>query len=224
VTKELLEVHKANPGDNQRLVISGLGKKFNRNWVFKDIHIELKSGQFLAVSGGNGSGKSTFLQCVLGSMGSTTGQCSLYTADHKIHEDSYAQNFSIAAPYSGIYEDFTLRETVDFHIKFKPLASGLDASGFAELIGLMNHIDKPVHQFSSGMKQRVKLGLALYSEVSVILLDEPCSHLDAKGIQWYKEQVSIRKENRIVLVASNNMETETFFCQQTVQMGIGTNA
>jgi ABC-type multidrug transport system ATPase subunit len=224
VTKELLEVHKADPGDNQRLVISGLGKKFNRNWIFKDVHLELSNGEFLAISGGNGSGKSTFLQCVLGSMSSTTGECTLYSGDRKVHEDSYALNLSIAAPYSGIYEDFTLRETVNFHAKFKPLSMGIDAFVFAELIGLSNHIDKPIHQYSSGMKQRVKLGLALYSEVPVVLLDEPCSHLDAKGIQWYKEQVSIRKENRIVLVASNNMETETFFCQRFLQMGMENNS
>ena len=75
-------------------------------------------------------------------------------------------------------------------------------------------------QYSSGMKQRVKLGLAMYSEVDIILLDEPCSHLDAKGIAWYKEQISMRKEGRIVLVASNNMETETFFCDRNLQMGM----
>lgn len=202
------------------MVIQGFGKKFNRNWIFRDVNLELNRGEFLAVSGGNGSGKSTLIQCVLGTTGPTTGTSDLYVNNELLEEDLYSTQFSIAAPYAGLFEDFTLRESVQFHTKFKKLAGGMGPEKFAEIIGLSPHIDKPLLYYSSGMKQRVKLGLALYSEVSVILLDEPCSHLDEPGIAWYKEQISIRKEGRIVIVASNNMETETFFCQRVLRMGI----
>ncbi len=202
------------------MVIHGFGKKFNRNWIFRDVNLELNRGEFLAVSGGNGSGKSTLIQCVLGTTGPTTGTSDLYVNNKLLEEDIYSTQFSIAAPYAGLFEDFTLRESVQFHTKFKKLSGGMDAEKFAEIIGLSSHLDKPLLYYSSGMKQRVKLGLALYSEVSVILLDEPCSHLDELGIAWYKEQISIRKEGRIVIVASNNMETETFFCQRVLRMGI----
>ncbi len=218
--KESSEVHRVDPTNDLRLVIQGFGKKFNRNWIFRDVHLELNRGEFLAVSGGNGSGKSTFIQCVLGTTGPTTGTADLYLKSRLVEEDRYSNQFSIAAPYAGLFEDFTLRESVQFHTKFKKLEGGMNEEEFAEAIGLSQHIDKPILQYSSGMKQRVKLGLALYTDVSVILLDEPCSHLDERGIAWYKEQISIRKEGRIVIVASNNMETETFFCQRILPMGL----
>jgi ABC-type multidrug transport system ATPase subunit len=220
VTKESLEARRVEPSNDLRLVIQGFGKKFNRNWIFRDVHLELNRGEYLAISGGNGSGKSTFIQCVLGTTGPTTGTSDLYVAGKILEEDRYSNQFSIAAPYAGLFEDFTLRESIQFHTKFKRLEGGMDPEKFAEVIGLSQHIDKPILQYSSGMKQRVKLGLALYSEVSVILLDEPCSHLDERGIVWYKEQISVRKEGKIVLVASNNMETETFFCKRVLHMGI----
>jgi len=203
---------------SSRLLIESLGKKFNRNWIFRNISLELKSGDFLAVLGGNGSGKSTFIQCVLGSSSHTTGRVSLFTNNGRLDDEKFPLQISITAPYVGLYEDLTLRESIDFHCKFRKLLDQMNAEQFAHLTSLETHIDKPLSQYSSGMKQRVKLGLALYTDSRMVLLDEPCSHLDENGITWYKQQIESRKAGRIILVASNNMETETWFCQHQIRM------
>ena len=58
------------------------------------------------------------------------------------------------------------------------------------------------------MRQRVKLALAIYSETSVILLDEPCSNLDVKWTNWYNEALAKTLENRIVIICSNSQSAE----------------
>lgn len=72
-----------------------------------------------------------------------------------------------------------------------------------------------ISQFSSGMKQRLKLGLALLSEVPVVLLDEPTSNLDRKGIEWYQDLIDKFGQNRILIVCSNEPR-EYEFCQQKI--------
>jgi ABC-type multidrug transport system ATPase subunit len=68
------------------------------------------------------------------------------------------------------------------------------------------------------MKQRVKLTLALLSDTDILLLDEPCSNLDEEGILWYKSMIANHSEGRIVVVASNQVAEEYFFCKVILNM------
>lgn len=68
------------------------------------------------------------------------------------------------------------------------------------------------------MKQRVKLGLAILSDSQVLLLDEPCSHLDAAGVAWYQTLLEKHKTNRTVVIASNNDEREIGSCSMRIDV------
>ena len=87
-----------------------------------------------------------------------------------------------------------------------------------EIIRLSNVKNKPIKDFSSGMKQRIKLGLAILAETEILLLDEPSSNLDKEAIRWYQETIDKYKENRIVFVASNKIEEESFFCNKSINI------
>ncbi len=76
---------------------------------------------------------------------------------------------------------------------------------------------KLVRDFSSGMKQRLKLGLALYSAAPLLLLDEPTTNLDRTGVAWYQEHVRATAAGRLVLVSSNVTE-EYNFCQEQLDV------
>jgi ABC-type multidrug transport system ATPase subunit len=107
---------------------------------------------------------------------------------------------------------------LEFFTAFKPLKNITSAAQFAEEIGLSHAMHKPLKEFSSGMRQRVKLGLAITADTDFLLLDEPSSHLDAKAIEWYNLLVQKYANDRIIFVASNKEESEISFCNRRVDI------
>lgn len=192
-------------------------KRFQYEWIFKNLNLNLESGESLAVTGGNGSGKSTLLKCVSGAIPLTSGKISYSKENHSISESDWFSFLSIAAPYMELPEEFSLRELLQFHFKFKNCISGFSVEQIITILYLEEHADKPISQFSSGMKQRVKLGIALFSKVDLILLDEPTSNLDKKGIEWYQGLITEYKTNRTILVCSNDPR-EYEFCSQKIKL------
>lgn len=116
----------------------------------------------------------------------------------------YNQHFAYCAPYQELIEEFTLRESIDFHFSLKSLRKEIDLDSWLNDLRLSGHENKPVGRFSSGMKQRLKLLLCLASEVDVYFLDEPCSNLDEKGVEWYARAVVGLPQKSLVFIASNS--------------------
>jgi ABC-type multidrug transport system ATPase subunit len=192
-------------------------KRFQYEWIFKNLSLQLKSGDSLAVTGGNGSGKSTLLKCISGAIPITSGQISFESDQNIVPESDWYQLVSLAAPYLELPEEFTLEELIQFHFQFKKPLRGIRTGELIELLYLDQHAAKPVSQFSSGMKQRLKLGLAFFSDVPLVLLDEPTSNLDKKGISWYNDLVKTYQESRILVVCSNEPR-EYDFCTQKIAL------
>jgi ABC-type multidrug transport system ATPase subunit len=192
-------------------------KRFQYEWIFKNLSLQLKSGDALAVTGGNGSGKSTLLKCISGAIPITSGQIAFDYQDKVVPESDWYKHISLAAPYLELPEEFTLEELIHFHFQFKKPLRGILPNELINLLYLDQHASKPVAQFSSGMKQRLKLGLAFFSEVPLVLLDEPTSNLDKKGISWYNELVKTYQESRILVVCSNEPR-EYDFCTQKIAL------
>lgn len=197
--------------------LEGASKRFQYEWIFKNLSLNLSQGQPLALIGSNGSGKSTLLKCISGSIPLSSGKISFKQKGKNIPESEWFRFLTIAAPYLELPEEFSLSELIDFHFKFKSPLNGISKSEILEIIYLEEHSNKMISQFSSGMKQRLKLGLALLSEVPIILLDEPTSNLDRKGIQWYQELIEKFAGNRILVVCSNEPR-EFEFCKQKINL------
>jgi len=194
------------------------GKRYNSEWIFKNLTSTFSSGSATVILGGNGSGKSTALRSVFGYAPLSKGEI-VYHRDRKIVKQSDVyKHFSICAPYLELYEELTLDELAKFHFSLKPALDGFSVSSFSAFIDLQRAADKPVKYFSSGMKQRVRIGLALMSDVEAIFLDEPTSNLDRKAIDWYKDTVEQFRKDRIMLVASNQQEDEYFFCKEKIEI------
>ncbi len=198
--------------------LKNAGKRYNSEWIFKNLNATFQSGSATVLLGGNGSGKSTALRSVFGYAPLSKGEIT-YQSDGKTIKQSEAYKyFSICAPYLELYEELTLDELAKFHFSLKPALPNISVSDFSELIDLKIAADKPVKYFSSGMKQRVRIGLALMSDVEAIFLDEPTSNLDRKAIEWYRSTVEEFRMNRILLVASNQQEDEYFFCDEKIEI------
>jgi ABC-type multidrug transport system ATPase subunit len=201
-----------------KILIENLGKKFNREWIFRNIHLELQIGNAYALTGSNGSGKSTFLQIIAGILPYSTGKI-LYQNNGKwISEEHIYQYLALATPYLELIEEFTLLEMVKFHTRFKKFKPPMKPQTLIEILGLSKAQNKELKYFSSGMKQRVKLGLAFYSDCPILLLDEPTSNLDAQGIDWYKNEILSNLQNRLLVIASNQADEYNFCCKETIDV------
>ncbi|QYH37772.1 ABC transporter ATP-binding protein [Algoriphagus sp. NBT04N3] len=195
-----------------KIQLEEASKRFQYEWIFKNLDLSLQSGDSLAITGSNGSGKSTLLKCIAGSIPLSFGKIS-FLKDNPIPDSDWFRLLTIAAPYLELPEEFSLREVLQFHFKFKKPKSNLSLEEMLQILYLEQHMNKPISQFSSGMKQRLKLGLALFSDVDLVLLDEPTSNLDKKGISWYLEMVEKFAQNQILIICSNESR-EYEFCQQ----------
>lgn len=188
------------------------GRRYNRNWIFRHLNLTLGSASSLAILGPNGSGKSTLIQLLAGYLSPSEGVIRFENAGKEVESTSFYKHISLAAPYIELLEEFSFPEQLAFSMRLKGSFNGHTAEYLIERSGLAKAGSRPIKQFSSGMKQRVKLLLACAAESSVVLLDEPLTNLDQQGTEWYQQLVSDFGNDRCIIVASNNM-AEYAFCK-----------
>jgi ABC-type multidrug transport system ATPase subunit len=196
-----------------KISLQNIAKRFRSEWIFRDLSFDFESGTRYAVLGHNGSGKSTLLQIISGHLTPSRGDIRFFLGDKLVDGGNLYRYMAYSAPYSDIIEEFTLREAVEFHQKFKPFINQMTTADFRSVLELpASAWDKEIRFFSSGMKQRVRLALAVCADVPVLLLDEPTTNLDTQGVRWYRELIGRYTENRLVIVASN-IQHDYDFCE-----------
>jgi len=196
---------------------TGLGKKFNHHWIFKNLNFEFKINNAYAITGPNGSGKTTLLQIISGYITPTTGGLTHTLQGNNLDANHLYRHLVLVAPYLQLVEEFTLVEQLNFHFQFKTIKTGWNISDIVETMKLEGSIHKRIKYFSSGMKQRLKLGLGFYSQCELLLLDEPTTNLDESGIQWYLDYVKKSLSDRLVIISSNRKQ-EYSCCQQEISL------
>ena len=199
------------------ICLSDAGKRFNRDWIFRHFNYQFEAGQAYAITGPNGSGKSTLLQALSGAMMLNEGTIQYSTNNEQCSVESIYKQVSIAAPYLEVVEEMTAKEFLEFHHGFKPFIAGVSIDSIIATIGLEKAVNKQIRYYSSGMKQRVKLAQCIFSDTAIVLLDEPCTNLDAEGIELYHRLIGDHCKNRLVVVSSND-EVEYNFCLQKINI------
>ena len=198
--------------------LSNISKRYMSDWIFRDISLDLAPNTAYAILGPNGSGKSTLMKILSGHLTPTKGNIRFAAADIAIDIDHVYRNVSYAAPYIESIEELSLIETISFHQKFIPFYPAVNADTIINLLGFDKAKHKLVRHFSSGMKQRLKLALALCSDTTLLLLDEPTTNLDKQGEAWYRDLMNTYGKNRTVIIATNVEEDYAFFCSQSIQI------
>ena len=213
-----------------KVSLTDAGKRFNRDWIFRHLTYEFKRSNSYAIIGPNGSGKSTLLQVLSGSMqasegtvefgvgsGESFGGRRLADGAAGVNAEEIFNHVSICAPYLEVVEEMTLKEFLEFHHHFKPFLSSVTVDSIISILGLEKAVNKQIRYYSSGMKQRVKLAQAIFSDTSILLLDEPCTNFDLTGIELYHRLVNEYCQNRLVIVSSND-EVEYRFCKERINI------
>ena len=175
-------------------------KKFNHLQIIADFSYQFKSDIIYGIVGNNGSGKSTLLKIIAGFITPNKGEVSYHFNQQKIPVEVIYKQLSFIAPYIDLIEDFDITEHLLFHFSHKKSILQ-DHRDIIELMQLPAH--KKIKDFSSGMKQKFKLTLAILTESDFLLIDEPGSFLDNATKIYYNYLLQQFQKNRMIIIASN---------------------
>ncbi len=200
-----------------RISLTNLGKRFNREWIFRNLDYEFETGKHYAITGPNGSGKSTLLQIISGSAIFNEGTINYFENNNQFDVEKIFQKVSIAAPSLDLIEEMTLAEFLSFHQSMKGWLPSLESKEIIQLSSLGKAAHKQIRYYSSGMKQRVKLAQAIFSDSSIVLLDEPLTNLDVEGVTMYYSLIEKYCRNRLIIISSNDKK-EYSFCHEILDI------
>ena len=198
-----------------KISLEHISKRFQRHWIFKDINYSFAAQEAYALLGPNGCGKSTLLRIISGMQSPSLGKVIYDSNNTVVPANEIFDKISFSAPGMEIVEELTLREFFDFHFSFKHTLPQLSIDKIIQLCGLKDSVNKPIGDYSSGMKQRVKLAQAIFADTPILLLDEPCTNLDQQGLEQYRDWIETYGKNRLIIVASNDPR-EYFFCKEHI--------
>ena len=201
-----------------RIEFQQVSKRFAYEWIFRNMDLNFQSGDSWGIVGPNGSGKSTFIRLLMGTLDPSVGSIQYRDIDGKsIHVNQVFNHFSFTAPYMDIPPNYTMDEIIKFHFSFRSPIEGLSPKSIISLSNLDKSKRKAIRQFSSGMKQRVKLALALCTDSDYVVLDEPTTNLDDSTKEWFHDLVKNQIQNRGLIIATNEKD-DLLLCEKQVKI------
>jgi len=200
-----------------RIELEGIGKRFHKEWIFRNINLQFEPSKRYAIVGNNGSGKSTLLQLISSIGFPTEGTIRFESSNSVVPLEEIANYLSFVAPYQELRAELTGHELFDFHFKFRERSNNIDFKTFLQLTGLEKQGEKLVKYYSSGMKQRMRLGLCVFTKAEAYFLDEPTTNLDKQGMAWYQELLKDHLSDKLLIISSN-IEEEYRVCDTIVSI------
>ncbi len=200
-----------------RIELEKLSKRYDREWIIRSFSYVFESGNCYGVNGRNGAGKSTLLRILSGHLTPSRGRIGFLQDGQNIAIEKLYPHLSLVGPYIDLIEELTLSELIDFHFQFKKLRPGIKKASLPDLFELSKYKKLKLNQFSSGMKQRVALGLALFADTELLLLDEPTTTLDQEARGWFQQHLAQQMAGRLVVIATN-VEEDLQHCTHFIDM------
>jgi ABC-type multidrug transport system ATPase subunit len=195
-----------------KLIVKGLGRRFNRNWIFRNVDFSIELGEQVLLCGDNGAGKSTFMRILAGQLTPSEGSIQLILNGQEIDPEQFYAHLSWSGPYMELYTDLSLKEAIKLHASFKPMM--VTQQEILDLLQLTDHQDKMLKHFSSGMLHRVKVGLAILTKSKILLLDEATTNMDEANSKLVTNLMQTHLDGRMLLYASNRQEEFGLFARK----------
>ncbi len=197
----------------------GLSKTFASRKVITDLTFSAASGEVLGILGSNGSGKSTVLRMIAGVLRPDTGSVSLHVAGEEIARGHHPLQAGLVAPYLQVYDEFTPLEFMSMHSSMR--GAEINRNNDEEVltrVGLYDRRDEPVRSFSSGLRQRAILALAVHLHPALLLLDEPSVTMDDAGRRVIEHEVALHRHRGGVVFLATNDSREHALCTRTISL------
>jgi len=206
--------------DNISLKCEGLSKRYNGKLIFSGVGFELTKNSSLVITGKNGSGKSTLLKVISHLIRLDKGKIDLEIDGNKIPSEKFYMNIGLFAPYLNLYDELTASENLDFFYDLK-IENKTDKKEkikcLLEKVGLYGRRDHLLRNYSSGMRQRLKLAYSVLNSPALLLMDEPRTNLDEQGISVVYELAEEQKKRGILILATNEKE-DTELCSSRLSI------
>lgn len=192
------------------LTAENISKKFDKNFLFRNINISISQGTVLTLTGRNGAGKSTLLQILAGLISPTQGKITFQTDTGK---EDIKKHSALVSPYINLYDELNLDEHIRFVSNLRNLSIQNDQlNEFKEVFQLSNN-KKIIKYYSSGMKQKAKYILAMITNPKIYFFDEPFTNLDKNGIDYINSFIEKKQKKTAFVIASNYILEQSFSTQ-----------
>ena len=188
------------------LKTNNLIKTYNGKEVISNVSMNIKKGEIYGFLGPNGAGKTTIMKMITNLIKPTSGEIEIF--GEKLTNTSYEllKRLGTIIEYPVFYEKLTARENLDLHCEYMGYYDKKAVDKALELVNLKNINNKPVKDFSLGMKQRLGIARAITTKPELLILDEPINGLDPIGIKELRNLFKmLSKQYGITILISSHI-------------------
>ncbi len=195
-----------------------VSKRYTNEWILRNVTYQFVNNNIYGLKGSNGSGKSTLVKMIAGYLSPTVGTVTYkYNKDTNVSKDDIYKSVSLWGPHVSLVSELTIKEMVNYYLKFKKLRAGLSRDEFFDMLSLSLPHTRRIDSLSSGQVQRIGLALSILSDTDILLLDEPGSYLDESSLEWLYALIDNHKAERTVIISSNEAR-DLQQCTQTISI------
>ncbi|MDR1041478.1 MAG: ABC transporter ATP-binding protein [Deltaproteobacteria bacterium] len=196
----------AGPG-TPVIEIEGLTKRYGRETVVDSLDLTVRQGEIFGFLGPNGAGKTTTLLMLLGLSLPTAGRVTVLGFDPVKEPLKVKGAVGYLAENMGFYGELTARENLSYVAELNRMADfDWKIDEVLDLVGLAKDAERPVSEFSRGMRQRLGFAEVLVKDPQIAFLDEPTLGLDPSGIATMLEMITrLPKERGLTVILSSHL-------------------
>lgn len=193
---------------NDSIELRHVNQSFGKQQILHDITFSVGKSEIFGLLGPSGSGKTTLVKLIAGIDIAKSGE--IQVLQQKMPQLSMIQKIGYMAQSDALYTELTALENLEFFASLFGLKGKQRKQRIyevMELVNLSDHLKKPVHQYSGGMKRRLSLAISLLHDPDVLLLDEPTVGIDPVLRQsiWH-ELENICKKGTSIVVTTHVMD------------------
>ncbi|SDT87141.1 sulfate transport system ATP-binding protein [Verrucomicrobium sp. GAS474] len=199
--------------------ITAINKTFGKFAALRDIDLEIRPGELLALLGPSGSGKTTLLRIIAGLESPDDGPARIeFDGVDVTTKSAYQRKAGFVFQHYALFQHMNVFENIAFGLRVRPRKQRPDEAGIAkrvrellELIHLTGYEQRFPTQLSGGQRQRIALARALAIEPQILLLDEPFGALDARvRLELCKWLRTFHDETKITSLFVTHDQEEAF--------------